>query len=93
MVAGLAAWLPVAPAVPPVAAVLSPQADACGGQSATSGQVYLGAWIPAALDDPRAPCSADSLRQFEARAGKGVRACKGITVTPGDSLTPYESAL
>jgi hypothetical protein len=45
---------------------------ACGAGPAGEGQVYLGAWIPAALDDPGAPHAADPLGQFEAAAGKGV---------------------
>lgn len=44
----------------------------CGGTVAGAATVYLGAWIPAALDDPRRPRGADPLGQFEARAGKGV---------------------
>jgi hypothetical protein len=72
LIAGLAAWLLVAPAAPPAAALPGAQTDQCTGQTDDSGRVYLGAWIPAALDDPRAPRSADPLGQFEARAGKGV---------------------
>jgi hypothetical protein len=44
----------------------------CGDGPSGSGQVYLGAWIPAAYDDPRVSRAADPAGQFEARAGKGV---------------------
>jgi hypothetical protein len=44
----------------------------CGDGPPGSGQVYLGAWSPAAYDDPRIPRAADPAGQFEARAGKGV---------------------
>jgi hypothetical protein len=44
----------------------------CGGEPTGDGQVYIGAWIPAALDDPRTPHGVDPLGQFEAAAGKGV---------------------
>ena len=44
----------------------------CGAGPAGEGQVYLGAWIPAALDDPRMSAASDPLGEFEAAAGKGV---------------------
>ena len=44
----------------------------CGDGPPRSGQVYLGAWIPAAYDDPRTPRAADPAGQFDTRAGKGV---------------------
>jgi hypothetical protein len=72
LVAGLAAWLLVAPAAPTADALPGSQVEACSQASPDSGQVYLGAWIPAALDDPRMARPADPLGQFEARAGKGV---------------------
>src|SRR4051812_22980251 len=46
--------------------------EGCGSGPAGDGQVYLGAWIPGALDDPRAGRGSDPLGQFESRAGKGV---------------------
>ena len=46
--------------------------EGCGPGPGGEGQVYLGAWIPAALDDPGAPRGAGPLGQFEAKAGKGI---------------------
>ncbi len=46
--------------------------DGCGDGPSGDTSVYLGAWIPAALDDPRMAYGADPLGQFEAKAGKGV---------------------
>jgi len=46
--------------------------EGCGSRPAGDGQVYLGAWIPAALDSPGASRGSDPLGQFESKAGKGV---------------------
>ena len=48
------------------------QPEGCGSGPAGENRVYLGAWIPAAHDDPRVSRGADPLGQFEAKAGKGV---------------------
>ena len=45
--------------------------EGCGSGPPGQGQVYLGAWIPAALDYPGAG-GGDPLAQFEAKSGKGV---------------------
>ena len=66
--------LAVVALLPPrsVAAEPSAQPEGCGSGPAGENRVYLGAWIPAAHDDPRMPRGADPLGQFEGRAGKGV---------------------
>ncbi|HZO27329.1 MAG TPA: glycosyl hydrolase [Chloroflexota bacterium] len=48
------------------------QPDGCGSGPTGENKVYLGAWIPAAYDDPRVSRGADPLGQFESKAGKGV---------------------
>jgi hypothetical protein len=48
------------------------QPDGCGGGLSGADTVYLGAWIPAAHDDPSMSRASDPLGQFEAKAGKGV---------------------
>ena len=66
----VASWLIVTPWL--VGAAPSSQPEGCGSGPAGDGRVYLGAWIPGALDDPRASQGSDPLGQFEDRAGKGV---------------------
>ena len=56
----------------PGGAAPAQQPEGCGAGPAGENQVYLGAWIPAAHDDPRMGRGADPLGQFEAKAGKGV---------------------
>jgi hypothetical protein len=46
--------------------------DECGRELGGPPSVYLGAWIPAALDDPRASLEHDPLGQFAALAGRRV---------------------
>lgn len=62
----------LATAVPLARAAPLALPDDCGGGPEGSAQVYLGAWIPAALDDPRLDRASDPLGQFEAKAGKSV---------------------
>src|SRR5690349_8522875 len=71
----LASWLSsgAAPAATTsVGAIPAAAPDGCGGGPAGDGRVYLGAWIPAALDDPHASHGSDPLGQYEGEAGKGV---------------------
>jgi hypothetical protein len=56
----------------PAAATPSAVPDGCGSGPPGDAGVYLGAWIPAALDDPRATHASDPLGQYEAEAGKGI---------------------
>lgn len=60
-------------------ATIAPRSDTvqaqpgeCGRPLGDQPSVYLGAWIPAALDDPRIGYGADPLGQFENKAGKGI---------------------
>jgi len=48
------------------------QPDECGRPLTGDPSVYLGAWVPAALDDPRLGFGQDPLGRFEAKAGKQV---------------------
>ena len=44
----------------------------CGWEVEGPTAVYLGGWVPAALDDPRMPRDQDPLGRFEALAGKPI---------------------
>jgi hypothetical protein len=66
----VAAWLSTATGAADARPSAQPQG--CGSGPPGEGQVYLGAWIPAALDDPRVSRGADPLGLFESKAGKGV---------------------
>lgn len=68
----VAAGILLATLVGPARVAPASQPEGCGAGPEGAGQVYLGAWIPAALDDPRLPRGADPLGQFEAKAGRGV---------------------
>jgi hypothetical protein len=72
VLAGVAALTATLPLTSRAASARIGQPSGCGLVPDGAGPVYLGAWVPAALDDPRVPLAADPLGQFEAKAGKGV---------------------
>src|SRR6187402_1582032 len=69
---GALALASVRPSALSVAGAPASAPAGCGTVPEGAGSVYLGAWLPAALDDPRQPFSADPLGQFTEKAGKGV---------------------
>lgn len=56
----------------PVAGSATSAAPDCARELGGPSSVYLGAWVPAALDDPRLPIERDPLGEFEALAGKQI---------------------
>jgi hypothetical protein len=67
MVLGVVALLGAGVFTAPAAQALPPE---CGRQASRPPSVYSGAWVPAALDDPRKSLASDPLGQFTAMAGK-----------------------
>jgi hypothetical protein len=72
LVGAVAALTAVILVVTPGGPARAAQPAGCGDGPVGENRTYLGAWIPAAHDDPRLSRSADPLGQFEAKAGKGV---------------------
>src|SRR5439155_23788589 len=68
-VASLLGLLSLALLLAPSAAALP---DQCGTDLPGPPSAYVGAWIPAALDDPRLPLERDPLGKFNALAGRQV---------------------